>query len=298
MSLINKYEPTNLNNLLGNEDNKTILKGFLKQKDIPQVFLFHGDFGCGKSLTAKLLSKMLGCENDIYELNASNDRGIEAIRELLKSVNYKSLSGNPKSYIIEECHQLPILSQEAFLTTLQNPPKNVYFFFCTTEKEKMIKTIISRSKCLEFNKLLNRELYPYLIEISKKENNEINKSVARKICETSKGHVRDALQILEQVIQFTEENKQLEIAGKEIEENKTVIDLCRLLLKSNNWNEISNILRQLEKESPESLRKIIINYMGKVLLNKPDKRAAMLIEALQNPIYDFPVLVMQIFSIL
>lgn len=295
MSFINKYETNELNSILGNENNKTILNGFLKQDKIPQVYLLSGDYGCGKSLIAKLYSKILDC--NIHELNASSDRGIDEIRKLLDNCNFKSLDGKPKSYIIEECHQLPKLSQEAFLTTLQEPPKDTYFFFCTTEKNKMINTLISRCKQLEVKRVGARELYPYLIAISIKENNEINKSVARKITETSKGHVRDALQILEMALQFKDENKQIEIASKEIEEQKNVIDLCRLLLKNDTWNNVTIILKQLQNENPEGIRKIIISYMGKVLLNGDNIKAALIIEALQNPIYDFPVLVMQLFSV-
>ena len=296
-SLFNKYEPKNLNELLANENNKTILKGFLNQKEIPQSYVFVGDRGCGKSLTAKLISKQLNCQDNIQVLDCITDRGIENIRKIIDNCQYRTLDNNPKSYIIEEAHQLQTLSQEGFLTTLQNPPKNTYFFFTTTEESKIIKTITSRSKKLTFEKVSIRELYPYLIDISIKENNEINKTVARKICETSNGHIRDALSILEIVLQFKDENKQLEVAGKELEENKTVIDLCRLMIRSNSWQEITDILKQLQKENPESIRKVIINYFSKVLLDKADIKSAMIIEALQIPIYDFPVLVMQLFSI-
>ena len=296
MSLINKYEPEKLNNILGNENNKIILNGFLKQEKIPQVYMLIGDFGCGKSLIANLYSKELDC--NIYELNASNDRGIDAIRNLLENCQFKSLDGKSKSYIIEESHQLPTLSQEAFLTTLQNPPENCYFFFCTTEKNKMLKTIISRCKIIEVNTYNTRELYPYLIDISLKESNEISKAVARKIVETSQGHIRDALQILEIVLQFKDENKQLEIANKELEEDKQIIDLCRILIKNETkWDDIKIILNKLQNENPEKIRKIIISYFGKVLLDKAHIRSAMIIEALQNPIYEFPILIMQLFSI-
>jgi DNA polymerase III gamma/tau subunit len=295
MSLINKYEPIELNNILGNKDNKTILNGFLKQKKIPQVYLLHGDYGCGKSLIANLFSKKLKC--NIQELNASNDRGIDSIRKLLESCNFKSFDGNPKSYIIEECHQLPTLSQEAFLTILQNPPKNCYFFFCTTILEKMLKTIISRSKVIEVNRIGVRELYPYLIDISIKENNEISKSVARKISETSKGHVRDALQLLEIVLQFTDEKKQLDIINNGLEENSTVIDLCRKLNKNSTWNEIKDILKSLQNEDPEKIRRIIISYFSKVLLDKGDKRSALIIDILRNPYYVFEVLICDIYGL-
>lgn len=296
-SLFNVYEPKDLNDLLANENNKTILQGFLKQKEIPQSYLFVGDRGCGKSLTALLLAKQLNCQDNIQVLDCITDRGIDNIRKIIESSQYRTLDNNPKAYIIEEAHQLPTLSQEGFLTCLQKPPKNTYFFFTSTEESKIIKTISSRSKKLTFEKVAIRELYPYLIDISIKENNGISKTVARRICETSNGHIRDALSILEIVLQFKDENKQLEMAGKEIEEDKTIIDLCRLLLKSNSWNEISILLKQLQKENTESIRKIVISYMGKVLLDNANVKVAMIIEALESPIYDFPVLVMKLFSV-
>jgi len=252
---------------------------------------------CGKSLTAKLISKQLNCQDNIQVLDCITDRGIDNIRKIIDNCQYRTLDNNPKSYIIEEAHQLPTLSQEGFLTCLQKPPKNSYFFFTTTEESKIVKTIISRSKRLIFEKISNRYLYPYLIDISIKENNEISKTVARNICNAVDGHIRDSLSLLEVVLQFKDESKQLEIIGKGIEEDKTIIDLCRLLLKSNSWNEISNILKQLQKENPESIRKIVISYFGKVLLDKADVKSAMIIEALQNPIYDFPILVMALFSV-
>ena len=288
MSLYLKYEPKNLDEILANEDNKTILKGFLKQKEIPQVYLFYGSYGCGKSLISNLLAKELNCGNNIYELNASNDRGIDAIRQVIESCKYRTLDGKNKSYIIEECHQLPTLSQEAFLTTFQNPPKNVYFFLCTTEKSKMLPTIISRCKCIEVNPLSVIELYPYLIEISKKENNEISRIVARKIAETSEGHVRDALQILEKVLQFENEEKQLEIAKIQIEENAEVIELCRKLLNGN-WKECQIILKNL-KEQPENIRRVILGYMEKVLLNSDNSnnwnKAVLIIEGLKDNLFN------------
>jgi DNA polymerase III subunit gamma/tau len=298
-ALFNKHEPQNFNEVLGNVDNKILLEGFLKLKEKPQGYLFYGDYGSGKTLLSNLMAKMLNCNNNIYELNASSDRGIDSIRKVIEQCQYKSLDGNPKAYIIDESHQLPVLSQEALLTTLQKPPLNTYFFFCTTDLSKMIPTIKSRCKLIEIQTIDNRILYPYLIEISQKENNEISKLVARKIAESSQGHVRDALNILESVLQFSDENKQLEIIKNGIDENnKTVIDLCRILLKNDaSYDEVKIILNDLIKENPESLRKIIINYMMKVLLNGSNKKAGLIIETLKESIYDMPVFIMLVYSL-
>jgi DNA polymerase-3 subunit gamma/tau len=298
MSIFVKYEPKKIDGILGNEEIKIIIEGFLNKKEIPQCYLFHGAYGCGKTLFSNLIAKELNCENNIYELNASNDRGIDAIRRIIENSQFKSLNNKPKAFIIDEAHQLPTLSQEALLTTLQKPPKNTYFFFCTTELNKIIKTIQSRCQKLEVEKVSKRKLYPYLIDISIKENNEITKKVARQIVEISEGHVRDSLSILERILEFKDEEKQLKAVKEKTQENSTIIDLCRLLMKENNFSEnIRKCLIDLQNENPESLRKVIINYMMKAILNNGNRRAALIIDCLENIVYDYPVFVKNIYNI-
>lgn len=298
-SLYNKYEPDTLDKVLSNENNKTIIKGFLNQKEIPQSYIFYGSHGNGKTLFSNLMAKELNCKNNIYELNASNDRGIEAIRQIIDSCQYKSIDGNNKAYILDECHQLPTLSQEALLTTLQKPPKNVYFFFCTTELNKIIPTIRSRCKQIEVEKIDIRTLYPYLIEISEKENNIISKLVARKIVDSTDCHIRDSLNLLESVLQFKEEDKQLEIIKNGLEEEKEIIDLCRILYKNSNWSEVSNILKSLQKKKNEveTFRRVILAYFGKILLYNPSNKVALIIDLMRNPYNSFEVFCCDIYSI-
>ena len=101
MSLFNKYEPKRLNDIIGNEDNKIILNGFLKQEKIPQAYLLTGAYGCGESLIASLMVKELKCKDNIYETNASSERGINDIRSIVDNCQFKSLDGNPKAYIFD-----------------------------------------------------------------------------------------------------------------------------------------------------------------------------------------------------
>ncbi len=285
MSLFNKYEPKNLNEIIGNENNKIILNGFLKQEKIPQIYLFTGAYGCGKTLFSNLLAKELKCGFNIYELNASSDRGIEAIRNIIDNCHFRSLDGNPKAYILDECHQLPSLSQDALLTTFQKPPENVYFYLCTTEKNKLLPTLISRCKQIEVEKVSDEKLISYLIHVSLKENNKIDNEVAEKIVRSSEGHIRDALNILEIVLQFTDKEKQLEMANKELKQKREAIELCRALSKD--WQSVQSVLKKLdESEDIERLRRIILSYYSKVLLNTGNSKAGIIIQAFSNNFFD------------
>lgn len=297
MSLYLKYRPTTFEGILGNQNTVSILKGFLNKKDIPQVYLFHGEKGHGKTTFARIMTKYLDCSDNIYEINGSNNRGIDTARQIEEQAQFRTLNGKNKAFIIDEIHQATKDMQNSLLKILEDTPKGVYFFLCTTEKNKLLPTIISRSKQIEVENLTGRTIYPYLIDISIKENNEISKKVSRRIAEKCEGDLRTALNILESVIEFQDEEKQLKIIGEDKQEDKTVIDLCQSLLKSTDWVFISKILISLQKQNPESLRKIILAYMGKVLLGNPNLKAALIIEALQNPIYDFSVLTMHLFSV-
>jgi DNA polymerase-3 subunit gamma/tau len=297
-SLYLKYRPNTFEEIIGNENNKIILQGFLKQKEIPQVYLFIGKKGHGKTTFARIMANKLNCGENIYEINGSDNRGIDTARIINEQSQFKTLDGKNKCYILDEIHRATTDMMNAMLKVLEDTPKNVYFFLCTTEPEKLLKTIISRCKVIEVENIDNRLLYQYLIEISIKEKKEITKSVARKIAENSQGDLRQALNILESVLQFDNEEKQLEIIKNGIDdENKQIIDLCRVLYKADNWNDVRIILKNLQKENPESIRRVCLAYFNKILLDRADKRAALIIEALQNPIYDFPILTMCLFSI-
>lgn len=299
MSLITKYRINNIDNILGNEEAKQILKSFTKKEDHPHSYLFTGERGLGKTTFARILTNLYNC--DMLEINGSNDRSIEMIRTIIyegsKTGNLLSSNKN-KAFIMDEVHGLTSQAQDALLKILEEPPKHVYFFLCTTDPQKLKPTLKSRCCKIELEKIRSRVLYPYLIDISVKENNEISKNVARQIAETSEGYVRDSLNILEKVLQFKDEEKQVKIAKQKIENNQQVIDLCRLLLKAGSFNgDIRKCLIDLQNDNPESIRKIIINYMMKVILNSGSERAVCIIDELDSIIYDYAVLVKNIYRI-
>ena len=301
LSLINKYRPDKLDEMIGNVQNIIMLKSFIKNNNTPHSFLFYGGRGLGKTSLARILSNEFDCE--IIEINGSNDRSVENIRNVIyqgsETGNLLSSKKN-KAFIIDEIHSLTKIASESLLKILEEPPSHVYFFLCTTEPQKLLLTIRSRCCQLELERISNRELYPFLIEISKKENNEISKRIARQIAETSEGYVRDGLSLLEKVLQFTDEEKQFKIACEKIENEKTVIDLCQLLLNSESLNnDIIKVLIDLQEENPESLRKIILSYMQKVFLNNLQmrKKSSIIIDCLKEFIYDYAVFCKNIYEI-
>lgn len=297
MDLAIKYRPDDLNKLLGNQTTIDILNKYIEEETHPHSYLFCGERGLGKTTIARILSDEFNC--DLIEMNSSDDRGIDSIRNnIIGNSKVGTFSGKNKAYLLDECHQLPNLSQDALLKIIEEPPKNVYFFLCTTEPNKLNDTIKSRCQPFQLEKIGVRTLYPYLIEISKKEENEISKKVARRIAETSEGHVRDALKILQKVLQIDSEEKQLKLAGEKIESQAEIIELCRTLLNGG-WNDCRDILNKLQNENPESIRKVILGYMKKVILSdnlKSNQAAAIIIECLEDFAYDYAVLCKNIFA--
>lgn len=297
MDLAVKYRPRFLLNMLGNKDNIDILNQYIKTDNHPHSYLFFGNRGLGKTTLARILSREFNCE--LVEMNSSNERGIDTIRNsIYERAKLKTFSGKNIAFLLDECHKLTNDAQNALLKLLEEPPEHIYFFLCTTEPNKLLQTV--RSRCCNFIllRISARELYPYLIDISKKEGNEISKKVARRICESSDGHVRDALKILQKVLQIDfDEEKQLKLAGEKIGDKAEIIDLCRALL-NDGWNDCRDILNKLRDENPESIRKVILAYMEKVMLNdniKQNTRAALIIEYLEEIIYDYAVLCKNIF---
>lgn len=291
MSLANKYRPIVFDEMLGNEENIEILKGLLKKENPPHTYLFHGDRGCGKTTLARILCDNLNIDkNNIMEVNGSNNRGIETARQIIEQSRFKSLDGNNKAFILDEIHKATKDFQNALLKVLEEPPSHVYFILATTEPNKLIKTILSRCSKFEVEKIDTTELMRYLIQISEKEKIKINRKICRNIAKTSEGHVRDALKILEKIMEVKDEEKQLKISIQKLNEEEEVINLCRNLLKPNNWQEVRKILKNID-EDLEKIRYAVLGYMGSVLLNEKSNvnvstTAGYIIECFSEPFYN------------
>jgi len=272
MIFTERYRPKTFEDFIGNEDSILTLKNLLKKKEsCPHTFLFIGDHGVGKTSLAKILSYELGAiETDILEINSSNNRGIDTARELIEVSNCdpQFLHRKVRIFILDEVHKSTGDFQNAMLKTLENPPSFSYFMLCTTNPEKIISTIRSRCTIIKLDKVENVTVFEYLKKICIIEKKKVSETVLKKITKKSEGHMRDALKLLEKILDIKNEEKQIQIVNKTIisDDSELVINLCRALLKNNNWEEVRKIIKKIEEE-PEGIRRAVLGYMSAVILN-------------------------------
>ena len=206
-----KYRPQNFEEVLGQDEIINILKKSIENKNIAHAYLFSGDRGTGKTSTARIFAHELGvAPEDIYEMDAASNRGIGEIRELRDAVDILPFSSEYKVYIIDEVHMLTKDAFNALLKTLEEPPKHVIFILATTEKEKILSTIISRCQVFDFKNPNFEILKNLIISVSEKEGRKISDEGALFVAEKGKGSFRDTLSVLQKVLTATDGDLDLE----------------------------------------------------------------------------------------
>lgn len=304
MNLYNKYRPQHLDQIVGNVDVVDYLKGVLaedtEQESFPHVTLFHGPTGCGKTTLARIVARGLGCdmEVDFLEINSSDYRGIDTVRQLIQSSRYKSMSGGVRVWLIDEVHGMTRDAQNALLKLLEDTPDQAYFILCTTDASKLLPTVKGRCMQLQVNPLNDIQMRQLLRSIVKSEGDKLTVTVYDQIVQDSFGLPRNAIQILERVLKV-DSDRRLEMAKQSASQYSESIELCRALMSNSGWKQIRVILNGLKDQDPESIRRHVLGYAQSVLLNKDDQRAAHVIEELWEPLYDvgFPGLVYACYSV-
>jgi DNA polymerase-3 subunit gamma/tau len=287
MSLYNKYRPTSLDQIKGNAEIVQTLFGMLKKKDeFPHSLLFHGGTGLGKTTLARIISKEIGCVgNDYREINSADFRGIDTVREIINQSMYMPLEGDVRVWVLDEIHKATGDAQNALLKILEEPPKHVYFILCTTEIQKLLPTIRGRCSQFQVSPLTDSQMFGLLRRIAKDEGQELDKIIYDQIIQDSLGHPRNAIQILEQVLNVPED-KRLEVAKQTAVEQSQIIELCRALLNGDKWSKVKGIVEGLKTQEAEDIRRAVLGYMQAVLLKGENDRAAAIIETFWEPTYN------------
>ena len=221
-----KYRPQNFSTVVGQAHITTTLKNAIKNNQLAHAFLFCGPRGVGKTTCARILAKTINCESqtpegeacntcnscvsfdagtsmNIHELDAASNNSVDDIRSLVEQVRFAPQAGKYKVYIVDEVHMLSSSAFNAFLKTLEEPPPYAIFILATTEKHKILPTILSRCQIFDFKRITNNDTIEHLQEICDKEKIKAEKAALHVIAQKSEGCLRDALSILDKIVSFT-----------------------------------------------------------------------------------------------
>ena len=200
-ALYRKYRPDNLKKLVGQPDAVSLIEKQIKSNNLSHAYLFSGPRGVGKTSLARIIATTLGCDPvfDITEIDAASHNKVDDIRELNDSINFIASSpGKKRVFILDEVHMLSNAASNAFLKTLEEPPEHVIFILATTEPERVLETIKSRTTHIAFKRIGNDKIINTLNEIGKNEKIKINDDVLSYIANQSDGSLRDAINLFEQ----------------------------------------------------------------------------------------------------
>ena len=221
-----KYRPQTFNTVVGQSHITTTLKNAIKHNQLAHAFLFCGPRGVGKTTCARILAKTINCENiqpngeacdeckscktfnsgtslNIHELDAASNNSVEDIRLLVEQVRFAPQGGKYKVYIVDEVHMLSTSAFNAFLKTLEEPPSYAIFILATTEKHKILPTILSRCQIFDFKRITTNDTVEHLREITELESVKAEKSALQLIAQKSEGCMRDSLSIFDKLVSFT-----------------------------------------------------------------------------------------------
>ena len=220
-----KYRPQNFDQLIGQDSIVQTIINSIKLNKIPNAFLLSGIRGVGKTTTARIIAKALNCNKhydhgektsndkfchcdeitnskhlDVLEMDAASKTGVDDVREIIDSSRYKPTIAKYKIYIIDECQMLSRSSWNALLKTLEEPPEQLKFIFCTTEPKKVPVTIISRCQRFDLHRIYTQTLFDHLKKITKLENGKISDEAIKLIAKAGEGSVRDSLSLLDRAL--------------------------------------------------------------------------------------------------
>lgn len=221
-----KYRPQTFDTVIGQSHITTTLKNAIRTRQLAHAFLFCGPRGVGKTTCARILAKTINCENlqpdgeacdhctscrtfnegtslNIHELDAASNNSVDDIRSLVEQVRFAPQAGKYKVYIVDEVHMLSSSAFNAFLKTLEEPPSYAIFILATTEKHKILPTILSRCQTFDFKRITLRDTVDHLDDICHKEGITAEKAALQVIAQKSEGCMRDALSIMDKIVSFT-----------------------------------------------------------------------------------------------
>jgi len=302
-----KYRPQLFSTVVGQSHITTTLKNAIRNKQLAHAFLFCGPRGVGKTTCARILAKAINCENpaadgeacnachscisfnegsslNIHELDAASNNSVDDIRSLVDQVRFAPQAGKYKVYIIDEVHMLSSSAFNAFLKTLEEPPPYAIFILATTEKHKILPTILSRCQVFDFKRITNQDIVDHLLEICEKESIPADKSSLEIIAQKSEGCMRDALSIMDKLVSFSDGK----ITYADTLENLNILDdgYYFKLLKAIREQELAEALLIFDEINRKGFEGDLLlggfaEFIRNLLICK-DEKAARLLEVVED----------------
>ena len=278
-SLDTKYRPLDFDEVLGHKD---VIKALEKtlENGRSKAFLFSGASGLGKTTLARIVANYLcngeATKANIIEINAANQTGVDATRDLVLSLQYRALGASPvKVVILDEAHKLSSSAWSSLLKPIEEPPKHVYWCIATTELGKIPNTIKTRCVKFDLKPLSEKEILKVVTYVAADENFATPDEVLEAISENSDGSPRQALTYLEACI-YCETASDAMTSMRSAGQSKEAVDLARLLIarQGRSWGEAIKILNKLKATEPESIRIVIVRYLSAILLKSKKKDEA------------------------
>lgn len=295
LALYRKYRPDNFDELVGQDKIVKVINNAIVNGRISHAYLFSGPRGTGKTTTAKIIAKMVNCKNlingkpcnacencigfnasnDVVEIDAASNNGVEEIRELRDKVTLVPTNSKYKVYIIDEVHMLTTQAFNALLKTLEEPPKHVIFILATTEPYKVPLTVASRCQKFQFNKIDDEEIVRRLKKISLKEEILIEDDALYEIARLADGGLRDAINLLDQLTAYQSETITLDDVYK-VNGSVSYIDLYKLLMdiKLGDKKNIVDLVDEFDRAGKNISKFIeeLLIFLKDVLIYKNSKQ--------------------------
>ena len=278
ISSASEYRPKEFSDMIGQDAIVKTLSNAIKNDKIPQALLFCGPRGVGKTSCARILAKQINnleenFEYNIFELDAASNNSVEDIRSITDQIRIPPQIGKYKVYIIDEVHMLSNAAFNAFLKSLEEPPKHVVFILATTEKNKIIPTILSRCQIYDFKKVDVVDITELLKNICTDKKIKFDENSLSLIAEKSDGSIRDSLSMFDRLVSFTDSNLTMDevTANLNVLDYETYFELSTLIISKDipgiltKYNDIFirgfddvNLLNGLSRH----LREILISKLG------------------------------------
>lgn len=290
MELYRKFRPKKTSDVVGQpEAVLTIEKWFTKDK-VPHAIMLTGPSGCGKTTLARIIANQITDDVGITLVNCpSLEKPTKAMRDIMGEMPYRTLTNTSKVWIMDEYQSLSRagFSQQACLEMFEDMPDHCYFILCTTDPGKISTAVKSRCTILRINALKPDEIKQVIQRICKKASiKRYSDEITEKIVELSEGSARKAVVLMEKIDGLKSDAERLTVLNVSEEAAEQAINLCRLLMKNALWKEVAQCLIAIEGENADGIRRLVLNYMRKVLLNSGKQRAYQIIQAFCDNVYD------------